>query len=334
MQTGTKKRNLFQKLAIASLISLTFLVMIGAIVRVSGAGLGCPDWPRCWGCIIPPWKKEQVDISKINFERFRKKAVELGRDPSTVTPEHIMESFNPRHTWTEFINRLCSMPVGIFSLALVIASRFQRPSVRAAAILSFLLVLANAVLGSHVVLSGLNAGVLTAHMAMAMLILMLTAYAMWRGTDQPWRLNTTPAGIRKIRIAVIGLLTLLFIEGIMGTQVREVTDELAKSHLNVPREQWAKELELTWVYLIHRSFSWAILIAALWAWRTTKRETNGQPGKPARVVLAIVLMQMVLGVIMSQIKVYASVQVLHVLFSSLLVTFTTLWLCGATRGRK
>ncbi len=166
--------NRFQKLASAALVAVLVLIFVGAIVRVTGAGLGCPDWPKCWGCLIPPWKVEQVDLSRIDFEKFQRKAERLGRDPATVTPEHILETFNPRHVWTEFINRLVSLPVGFFTLATVVAA-FGRPRgqriVVPLSLLSLFLVLANAVLGAQVVYSGLKPGVLTAHMAMAMLLI-------------------------------------------------------------------------------------------------------------------------------------------------------------------
>ena len=75
----------FQKLAISALISVLLLLFVGAIVRATGSGLGCPDWPTCWGKLVPPTRSEQVDLDKIDIEKLRKKAKRYGRDPGEIT---------------------------------------------------------------------------------------------------------------------------------------------------------------------------------------------------------------------------------------------------------
>ncbi len=164
---------LFQKLAAAALVSVLFLIFAGAIVRVTGSGMGCPDWPTCWGCLIPPTSVEKVDFDKLPIERFQKKAERMGRDPAKITRETLRAEFNPRHVWTEFINRLFALPVGFFSLATFIAAFWQRerrPLVFWMAFGSLIVVLVNAWMGARVVYSGLKPGVLTTHLALAMLL--------------------------------------------------------------------------------------------------------------------------------------------------------------------
>lgn len=327
----------FQKLAIAALVSVTVLIFVGATVRVTGAGMGCPDWPTCWGLLIPPTHADQIDFEKLPVEKFQRKAERMGRDPASITPETLRAEFNPRHVWTEFINRLFSLPVGFFSLATFIAAFWQRPKrplVFWLAFASLVLVLVNAWMGARVVYSGLKPGVLTTHLALAMLLLCLLAYCAWAGTDQPRKIRLkTPVGSR-LRNAVAILLTITVIEGILGAQVREMTDELAKFHDNAPRETWIEELEQSWIYLFHRSFSWVILIISAFAYWLVWKFQQGGADLIAKGVFGIVLAQMVLGIVMAQIHIYSWVQVLHVGLSAVLLTLTHLWLLSIPKPRS
>ncbi len=328
--------NRFQKIAFAALVSVLVLIFVGAIVRVTGAGLGCPDWPTCWGCLVPPWKVEQVDLDKIDFEKFRQKAERMGRDPATVTPEHILESFNPRHVWTEFVNRLVSLPVGLFSIATLVAA-WGRPRgqriVWWTALAGLILVLVNAVMGARVVYSGIQPGVLTTHMALAMLLIAIQSFTVWRGEASPRRLLPAGAPVKAARSWTVLVLLLVVAEGIMGTQIRELTDELAKSHAQAPRETWIGELESTTVYLVHRSFSWLILIATAVAWWLTKKAAGGKAGRAPSWALGIVIVQMLLGLVMARIHIFAAVQVLHVGLAGILLSAVVFWICGLAGPR-
>jgi cytochrome c oxidase assembly protein subunit 15 len=321
----------FQKLAVAALVSVLILMFVGSIVRVTGAGMGCPDWPTCWGCLIPPTKVEQVDFSKLQIEKFRQKAERMGRDGSLITQESLRAEFNLRHVWTEFLNRLTSLPVGIFSLATFIAAFWQRerrPLVFWMAFSGLLTVLINAWMGARVVYSGLAPGILTAHLALAMALIGMLVYCAWRGTDTPWRIGMENVPLKKLRMLVTVLLVVVVAEGILGSQVREMTDELAKSHINAARETWTRELEESWIYLFHRSFSWAVLGITIGSWILTRRHRQGGTGVVENTVLGIVLAEMLLGVVMAQVHIYSAVQVLHVGLAAILLTFLWLWRFG------
>ena len=80
-------------------IVLVYLVILaGGVVRCTGSGMGCPDWPKCFGLWIPPFSIEQLPI---NFES-------LYSDHGNITVE-----FNVYKTWTEYINRLLGVLVGL-----------------------------------------------------------------------------------------------------------------------------------------------------------------------------------------------------------------------------
>ena len=328
--------NRFQKLAAAALVSLLLLIFVGAIVRVTGAGMGCPDWPTCWGCLIPPTSVEQVNFDQLPIDVFKSKAARMGRDPSDITQQNLRAEFNPQHVWTEFINRLCTMPVGILSLATFIAAfaqRRARPWVLVMAFAGLLVVLINAWMGRNVVYSGLKPGVLTAHLALAMALTGILVFCAWGGCAKPWRIQMPVKPLARSRRLVTALLILVVIEGILGAQVRELTDEMAKGHDHSPqaanRSSWIDQLESSGLYLVHRSGSWLIFFWASYCWWHSKRHTTGgRQHWSEHGIIAIVWMQMLLGVTMSQIHIYAWVQVLHVGFAAILLSLLWLWRFG------
>lgn len=327
----------FQKLAVAALLSVLFLVFVGAIVRVTGAGMGCPDWPTCWGCLVPPTSVDDVDFSKLPIERFRKKAERMGRDPSSITVEKLREEFNPRHVWTEYLNRLTALPVGFLTLATFIAAFWQkrrRPLVYWMAFGALATVLINAWMGALVVYSGLQPGVLTTHLALAMALTGMLVYCAWRGTDAPWRVRMAPEPLARQRLAVTLLLVVIVAEGIIGAQVREMTDVMAKFHANAPRSSWIAELEKSWQYLAHRSFSWVVCAVAVWAWWIAAKHREGGAGRVEKAVLGVVLAQMLLGLVMARVHIYSWVQVLHVGLAAVLLAMVWLWRFGLTNGRE
>lgn len=326
----------FQKLAVGALLALVFLVFVGATVRVTGAGLGCPDWPRCWGGLVPPATVDAIDFSKLPMEKFKAAAAKRGMDPEAVTVESLRAEFNPRHAWTEYLNRLSATPVSLLTLATFIAAfwhRERRPLVFWMAFAAVLLLFANALVGAMVVGTLLKPMVITVHLALAMAMLVTLTYCAWRGTDTPWRIALRGGGTT-LKTAVILLFFLTVVEGILGSQIREITDELAKTHLNQARSEWIGELERSTVYLLHRSFSWAVFGAAIFAFLRTRKYRVGGAGWVEKSVFAIVILQMLLGVVMARVHVYAWAQLLHVGLASVLLVLVCLWWFGLTKDRE
>lgn len=322
----------FQKLALAALISVLLLLFVGAIVRATGSGLGCPDWPTCWGKLVPPTKVEQIDFEKIDLEKFRRKVARHGRDPESITRESLRGEFNPVHTWVEYVNRLCSLPVGFLSLAICVFSfRLRRrwPSVWWGSLAALVLVLVNAELGRRVVMSGLKPGIITLHMALAILLVCLLVYVAWRGCESPWRRPVVGPRGRTLWFVGLWLFVLTVAEGVMGAQVRELTDEFAKSYGSEARSEWTGKLEVSLVYLVHRSFSWLIVAGAI-AMLVLSRNA-GTLGWPEKSIAVLVGALLVMGLVLSQVGVLPIVQVLHVGTAALLVATLFFWLL-ATRS--
>src|SRR5690606_11457807 len=106
---------------------LIFLVVIaGIFVRVTGSGMGCPDWPKCFGYWVPPteasalpddYKEAYVEGRVKKIEKFAKfltgigmgeTATKIKNDPNLLSEQ----DFNAAKTWTEYGNRLCGFLAG------------------------------------------------------------------------------------------------------------------------------------------------------------------------------------------------------------------------------
>ena len=307
-----------QKLALLSIVLLIVLIFAGAVVRVTGSGLGCPDWPTCWGEFIPPTSIEQVDESYLEkkLPRFKKSAERFGRDPDEITVERLLEEYDPVQTWIEFTNRLLALPVLLANFLLMIACLRSRIMPKLG-VCAFVLVIISALTGIVVVASGLRSGVVTIHMALAFLQLFVLTYLYWAGV-RPGIFRTQIAGPSRPQVMI--LLSCVMIEWAMGSQIREVTDRLMMEQGIASRGSWIDEISESLIYLIHRSFSWSILIAALWLGYKSRWK-----GKIPRLVLGLVFALMLMGLVLSSSGIHAVVQVLHVGVAGGLVAVVYYW---------
>ncbi len=319
-----------QRLALISIVLLIVLIFAGAVVRVTGSGLGCPDWPTCWGELIPPSSVDEVDFDKLEerLPRYKRNAERFGRDPGSITIEALKAEYDPVQTWIEFTNRLLALPVLLSNFLLMIVSIRSKILPRYG-IASFALVIISALTGIVVVASGLHAGVVTIHMALAFLQLFILTYVLWAGGRMG---EPRPAINGPSRGHVMLLLACIMIEWAMGSQIREVTDRLMMENGVESRGSWIDEISDSWVYLIHRSFSWSILIAALWL----GHKANWQGFVP-RLILLVVGALMIMGLILSTSGIHAAVQVLHVGLAGILVSAVFYWWLAAmplTKGGR
>ena len=115
---------MYKKFAIVTIVAVYFLILVGGIVRATGSGMGCPDWPKCFGMWVPPTHIEQLpeNYQEIFGEKLKGEV-----------------NFNLFKTWTEYINRLVGVVIGfLIFLTLVFAWREFRSYNRKVVLYSFL----------------------------------------------------------------------------------------------------------------------------------------------------------------------------------------------------
>ncbi|RZM28772.1 MAG: heme A synthase [Pedobacter sp.] len=239
----------FRRLALLTVIAVFLLILVGGVVRSTGAGMGCPDWPKCFGQWVPP-----TDVSQLpaNYQ-------EIYSHRGYANTE-----FNVVKTWTEYLNRLLGALIGILIFFTFVASAiayWQRDrAIVGYSFLTLLLVGFQGWLGAKVVSSVLAAWLITLHMLLAIVIVGVLLYVVARTqvlskTFQSFRLSKATS---RWLLVSSGLL---LAQILLGTQVRETVDEVADRFGDVQRFRWISELDLR--FYIHRSFSLVVLISQL-----------------------------------------------------------------------
>ncbi len=308
---GKTQRERINTVLFASLIIVYLLIWIGAMVRASGAGLGCPDWPTCFGKLIPPTDESQLPA---NYKEIY------------AVPGHEI-IFNVRKTWTEYINRLFGVLTGIaITASLIVTLPLRKTPLRSvffATLFAFVLVILEGWIGAKVVSSGLKPIIISLHMFLAIVIVyaLIYAYLKIKYYDNA---PAIPERYEEIRnILLYGTLILwisAFLQMFLGIQVRQQVDTLMNKFGFGTREQWANWLN--YFFYIHRSFSWILFFTTgylLWKLKEYKREI-----KPYYDFLIFTMVLIVLGMGGGYLLNYHAfpfwVQPFHLLIASLLTS--------------
>jgi cytochrome c oxidase assembly protein subunit 15 len=287
----------FQRLALWTTAATYFLILVGGLVRASGAGLGCPDWPRCFGSWIPP------------------------ASAAGLPPQFDLSQFNPTLMWTEYVNRLLGVTVGFLILATTISAwRHHRhqPRIVWTVTAALLLTAFQGWLGGRVVAHELAAWIVTVHMIVALVIVQLLVFA---ATDSMARIDLSSVVARGWPMLALMLLTLLQIG--FGTQVRGAVDAALDSGV-------ARDLALGTVGrldFLHRDLAFAVLFAsAAVVLRVLYRRQAPSAIRWSLIVLSLAVVQVALGVVMAYWSLLPAAQVAHLTVASLLLGAQTVLL--------
>lgn len=296
----------YYKFGIFTLIVIFLVILAGGVVRMAGAGMGCPEWPKCFGRWIPPTTEAELPTD------YQIKYAVNG---------HVIEKFNVVKTWTEYVNRLLGALSGVFVFITFLLSLGQIRAKKYHIIVSTFIVLlfmgAQGLLGAKVVSSNLLPAMVTVHMLFAIIIVFALTYALFG--DQ---LMSVPLPKEQIKQLWLPLLVLFFgvlAQILLGTAVRERIDVISFQNPPPIRESWIENIGLP--FYLHRSFSLLIAGIYLWTFRKLRRiPVSDIFGKLFRAVGLSLGLEILAGIILAYFALPPIFQPIHLLISTILIT--------------
>ena len=321
----------FERFAKLTLVSIFLIIVAGAVVRMTGSGMGCPDWPKCFGLVIPPTSIDQIEwdsgktFSEGQMIIFEEQlwsantnfvsADSYNQNNWTLYTKHDYASFNPAHTWTEYVNRLIGAVSGGFTFIMLFMSfrywKTHRNIVSLSALVVFLMGF-QGWLGATVVYSVLQPVQITIHMLMALLIVALMVYLISElpSEKKMETLRYDPV-IRKLLVAA---LVLSIIQIALGTQVRQLIDEISSSFDYGQRELWLGLVGNT--FKVHRSFAIVLVVVNGLLFIRNYKFSLGYT--LPKYILGVILVEVFSGVVLSYMDMMALMQPIHMVAACVL----------------
>lgn len=296
----------FRRLGILTIIAVYLVILAGSIVRASGAGMGCPDWPTCFGQWIPPTEEAQLPANY--HEIYAQRGYENTQ-------------FNPMKTWTEYSNRLVGATTGLLVLLTAWASRIFLRTDKTIFYLSLgnvFLIGFQGWLGSAVVASNLKPFMITFHMLLALGIVALMIYTIARSQRASLSRIDSSRLPKKFKTVLIAAIIMTLLQVMMGTQIREAVDFIAHQHSYIDRKYWRDDFPI--IFYVHRSFSSIILFTNLWlVWKLHR--SGARQNLLYRVGLALVSVigvAIVAGITLDRLGFPPAAQPVHLLMATLI----------------
>ncbi|MDX2190523.1 MAG: COX15/CtaA family protein [Bacteroidota bacterium] len=234
--------NLFHKWSIATIICIYLVIVAGGVVRCTGSGMGCPDWPKCFGSWIPPTNISQLPLDYVEMYS------EGGK---------LDVSFNVYKTWTEYINRLFGALSGLFIIVTVyLAYKIYgiRSKIFFLSIFSLILIIFQGWLGARVVATNLSPFMITIHMFFALLIvsILISAYVLAKREN----VHIDKQNIFGLKWMLLIVCVVCLTQILLGTQVRQQVDVLVKN--GEFRSSIINQLD--YIFISHRLIAWIVIL--------------------------------------------------------------------------
>lgn len=318
----------FRRTGLLACSSVFLLFLLGGLVRVTGSGMGCPDWPKCFGLLAPPTCSCELpaDYQQIFLEKRIKKlhrftdfvekvglkahADRIRSDKKLLLPEE----FNAFKAWTEYINRLFGVLAGLLGLVFALLSlRYRKFNGRitAFALAGLLMLVLNAWLGSMVVATNLLPGLVTIHFLLSFLCMFFFMYAvhlqkafMFRGDSEKWQKPWFYLFILSMVVVIYGTFAREKVEILEGQGLLEQGSMLDLTAMGID-------------FAIHRFLPGLIFVYLIWLW-WTNRHTSKSQKRFSFILILVVFDQIALGAVNTVYSLPAVSQVGHIVLGALL----------------
>ena len=345
MKANRINEKILNRLIYLTIIAVYLVILAGGIVRSTGSGMGCPDWPKCFGSWIPPtseselptdYREQYAQVRVAKNARLAGYLSLLGFDnlSNAIQAETIAAPearFNKSKTWIEYINRLLGVLVGFLITAMAFVSirlRKKNPQLFYGSIAAFFLVVFQGWIGSVVVSTNLLPGLITFHMALAACLIGLLLYLYWVSSSDQEVVQISGKQIKRVKYVVLVTIVLFSIQIAIGTQVREAIDVVA---ISLERSQWIENLSGTFYF--HRTYS-LVLLALCGYLIVLLRQVSLPLFRQLTNLLALCLVLSIgLGIVMAYFGVPAWAQPVH-LVTGLLILGLQIWIFLKLNVRK
>ncbi|MCH2194856.1 COX15/CtaA family protein [Kordia sp.] len=335
----------FHNIAKITLVLVYLVIIAGAFVRMTGSGMGCPDWPKCFGYFIPPTEESQLQWQpnqtyEDGMVIIVDEALQVAKEDFTTSTtfkqenwepytEHDYATFNAFHTWVEYINRLFGALAGLATLLLFVGSCWYWNEKKIITFLSFFTVAGmgfQAWLGKTVVDSNLAPFKITIHMIMALIIVAALLYIV-HITSSKTKAHKSDRLFKKLLYASI---VLTMIQTILGTQVRQFVDEQIKAIGETGQSLWLANPELD--FYIHRTFSIVVLLVNVWLFYRFRKLKLGY-GKVYWVMVLLAL-EILSGIAMYYFDFPFGTQTIHIVLATILFGIQFYLILEANKARN
>ncbi len=296
---GVRRRLVFRRLATVAVVLTLCLVMLGAWVRLTDAGLGCPDWPGCYGKLSPVHASDQIAQA----------VAEQGGEHGPVSMGK---------AWREMVHRYLASGLGLLIIAIAVLATRWRVALRQSPVLPWALVglvILQGLFGKWTVTLLLKPAIVTGHLIGGMLLFALLVWLWQRQQPDPAPVDAEP--LANLRVAAIIGLGLVAIQIFLGGWTSTNYAALACSDLPTCQGRWWPEVDfgnafhmfrelgqtasgealsmqaLTAIHLSHRIAAVVVALYVLWLGLRAMRTGGAQ--RLGQAILLMLVVQFGLG---------------------------------------